>query len=308
MKPRSVLLLVLGTLLAGALGAVAVLAFTAEDDLTPGSTTTAPDGSTSTSATTVTTAPGPSTGLSIVTSNVGVLGWWDGGRWVAATAEGDPPIEGGETYSILRLEGRAGSSTGGQAQPPSEICDTPFVDLDPPIPDPGTASSIRPIGVHGVATPQPRPVTLLDTDAAVYRDAAREQLVELGIPADDVRVAQVVRADLSGDGTDEVVLVAEHVSDPESLIAGPGDYSVVLLRQVVDGDVRTTVVTEHRADPDQTGPYLLVWRVAAVGDLNGDGTMEVAVQGRYYEGASVSAYELSPAGILTEVFGAGCGA
>jgi hypothetical protein len=304
---RSVLLLVLGTLLAGALGAAAVVAFTAEDDVTTGSATTSPDGSTSTSATTSATAPGSSSALTIVTSDVGLLGWWDGARWVQAEAEGTTPVAGGEEYSILRIDRPVSTSVGGKAEPPPETCSTPVIELDPPTPDATMASSIRAVGVHGLATPLPRPSTLLDTDAAVYRDAARAEVAKLGLPGDDLRVVQVVRADLSGDGTDEVLVVAEHLSEPGSLMGAPGDYSVVLLRQIVDGEVETTLVTESRADPDQNGPYILVSQVAAVADLNGDGRMEVVVQGVYYEGVGMYAYELGPDG-LTEILRAGCGA
>ena len=305
MRPRSVVLLVLGTLLAGALGAAAVVAFTAEDDVTTGSTTTAPDGATPTSATTSATAPGASSALTIVTSDAGLLGWWDGARWVQAEAEGTTPVAGGEEYSIVGIDGPPAKSTGGKAEPPSETCSTPSIVLDPPAPATVSVPGIR---VHGVAAPQPRPSTLLDPDAPVYRDAARAEVAKLGLPGDDVRVVQVVRTDLSGDGTDEVLVVAEHLSAPDTLIGAPGDYSVVLLRQIVDGEVETTIVTESRADPDQSGPFILVSRVAAVADLNGDGTMEVAVQDSYYEGVGMSAYELSPQGRLNEILHAACGA
>jgi hypothetical protein len=147
---------------------------------------------------------------------------------------------------------------------------------------------------------------MLDPDAAVYEQAAADVLEDLGIEDSDPEVVQVVRADLSGDGSDEVLVVTEQMAHPEAAMGEPGDYSVLFLRQLVDGEVETTVVEEHRTTGD-VGPYILSFRVGNVVDLNGDDVLEVVIESLYYEGAGTGVYELSPTGELFEVLVGGCG-
>jgi hypothetical protein len=120
---------------------------------------------------------------------------------------------------------------------------------------------------------------------------------------------QVVRADLDGDGTDEVIVVVERLSDPQGLLATDGDYSVAFVRQLVNGDVHTAVLSRSIASitPGATR-YILVARVAAVADLNGDGRMELALQQVYYEGSGTQVFEVQPGtGRLVDILGGGCG-
>ncbi len=119
-----------------------------------------------------------------------------------------------------------------------------------------------------------------------------------------------MRADLDGDGTDEVVIVTEHLPDTYSLYAKEGDYSVVLVRRVDNEQVHTIVLASSVAEPvpEGTTPFITALRIAALADLNGDGTMEVAVQSHYYEGSGVEVYEATDGGAFTEVLSVGCGA
>ena len=108
--------------------------------------------------------------------------------------------------------------------------------------------------VRGVAAPRPGPVTVLDPTAPEYRDAAAQVLAELGADAQDPAVRQVVRVDLDGDGTDEVLVRAE-VADRASLRPVAGDYSVVFVRRLVGGTVQNTVVAADvpAIDPARSG-------------------------------------------------------
>ncbi|HJR25799.1 MAG TPA: hypothetical protein VJ804_10010 [Acidimicrobiales bacterium] len=273
----------------------------------------APDPSSTTAAPT-TAAPATSPGQAaaeqtIVISDNGMLGWWEGGRWVQARGGEPTPFATGREYAVVRLDEAVTTTTSTSVRDPEEFCGTPQVVFDPELPDrSGQADLIAPVAVHGVPEPRPRPVTLLDTGAAVYVDAAREVLAGLGVQEPEPQLVQVVRADLAGDGTDEVLVVAEQLADPTNLIGEPGDYSVLFLRQAVDGEVRTTVLDEHRKEAsEEPSPYILVYRVAAVADLNGDGVMEVATEERYYEGSATIVRALDAKGALSEVLVAGCG-
>ena len=306
MRPRSALRS-LGALLA--LGGATVSVGCSDDDTGGGATA-----ATTTSAV-PTTAPASSTtrpaaALAVVVGEHGLLGWWEDGHWVQAEAGQSAPFTAGDEYTLIRLDEPSSTATATALGDPDEFCGTPQVDLEPPFPDPaGGAEHISPIAVHGVADPRPRPVTVLDPGAAVYRDAAADVLHDLGVDDADPRLAQVVRADLSGDGTDEVFVVAERLAQPDAVMGEPGDYSVLFLRRVVDGEVHTQVLEEYvkEAEGEEPSPYILSSRVAALADLNGDGTLEVVVQQRYYEGASTAVRTPKPDGSLEEVLGAGCG-
>ncbi len=231
----------------------------------------------------------------------GVLGTWSGTEWVRW--EATPPY--GDEYQIVRLDEPISTAVGAAgvdcspAGLPSIDIGLEF-DADPLAPEP--------IGVTGVADPRPRAVEVLDPTASVYRDAAVEVVAGLGVADPAPQVSQVVRGDLDGDGSAEVVVVAERLSDPDGLLAGDGDYSVAFAQRVVGGDVQTTVIASSIADPrPEMTPFVEVYRVSALADLNGDGRMEVVVNGRYYEGSMTYVHELRPDGTLPEVLSAGCG-
>jgi hypothetical protein len=256
-----------------------------------------------------TTAPLPPAG-SIPTGPIvgryGVLGWWDGRAWVSADDGGPVPAVGGEEYQLVRLDEAIVRAVGSAPEPG---CESPgggvFITADDEPDGPNQWPRARRIAIAGVDNPRPRPVEVLDPASDVYRQAVRDVLPGLGIEDPDPDVVQVVRADLDGDGVAEVLVVAERLAAGQGLVADPGDYSIVLLRRAGgDSAVVTTIVVQSIAD----APHVEVSRVSAVADLNGDGRMEVVLDGYDYEGTGTSAYELGADGQLRLVFGAGCGA
>ena len=156
----------------------------------------------------------------------------------------------------------------------------------------------------------PRPVRIQDTTQANYQDIARDFLVSRGLSNPKVKIRQIIRADLNGDGEDEVLLSAtkyEAEEDSAPTSAQAGDYSFVLLRQSRQGKVETKLVEGEfykKADTSNT-PY--VHRVSAILDLDGDGKMEFVLSSTYYEGGTTTVYRYSPSSIkkLVEV---SCGA
>jgi hypothetical protein len=272
----------------------------------PVPTTTLP---TTTVAPTTTIASNAANVRSVVASVDGVLGWWDGSHWRQADAANPAPIQGGETYTVVGTGQKHTTVTGSAPGVTCEINDPEpalqTVDLGFPL---RTIQPV-PIALIGVEHPQPRPVVDLPVDSEVYRQAAAEVLAGLGVQDPDPRLVQVVRTDLEGDGVDEVFVVAQRLTNPASLWAGKGDYSVVFVRRVVDAQVVTTVPWVSLAYTDERGltnEYIVASQIAAIADLNGDGRMEVAVGWEYYEGSGTSLFELTTDG-FEYVIGAGCG-
>jgi hypothetical protein len=265
------------------------------------------DSSDDRAAPTSTSGRSPSAPVAVTLAPYAVAGWWDGDEWVAANGKEPVPVSGGETYSILGVSGPVTTGTGSAAH---EGCET----------DPGTSrievsglevdgARPEPVAVSGVSNPRPRPTSVLDPAVPVYREGAGMVLSERGVDDRDADVVQALRTDLEGDGTEEVVLVAERIADRAGLYAKVGDYSFVLLRRLVKDTVLTTIVAESVPDPSPGAtPFIYSHRVSTIADLNGDGRMELVLELRQYEGIGVAVHELQPDGSMPAVMSTDCGA
>jgi hypothetical protein len=261
----------------------------------------------------ITTAPDPAApppttpGTAVSVSRGEVLGWWDGQGWVQPDPDRTAPVAGGEHYQVVHLDDTVTDATGSGLRTGCDPSGRPSA-VDVGLPQAGSDRDSGPVAVTGVPEPRPRPVTVIDPSGATYRAAAAEVLAGLGIDDPHPAVRQVVRGDLGGDGTNEVIVVVERLTDPEGPVAGPGDYSVVFMRRIVAGELRTFVVAQSIAD-SRAGDtrFVQAHHLDALADLNGDGRMEVVVGYRYYEGAGTAVYEVAPDGGLVQVLYRGCG-
>lgn len=232
-----------------------------------------------------------------------LLGAGEAGRWLSAE-EAAPRLIGGEVYRLVSVDTVGAAVRGSAARSVGEPCkETLTVDLSA-LQEPDALM----IAVGAPAWPlQPRPVTRLDTNNPDYVNAVREILVGNGIARPKVRLAQVLRSDLDGNGTDEVLIAASrYASDPPPSDPRPGDYALVMVRQIVNGQVITLMLHEqyHTTAEEFSAPDAYVF--AAIADLNGNGVMEVVVRGRYYEGEWTDVFRLEE-GRLETVLTCGCG-
>jgi hypothetical protein len=271
----------------------------------PSSTSSSTTSTTASSTTSTTAAPPAATDLSMVVGVDGVMGWWDGSGWVQAEQTSELPITDEREYDILRVGDAPRTATG---QPGEVECleggGTAVVDVG--LTAPTSDDEPVPIAVTGVADPQPRPVTVVDPGNASYRDSAVQVLADLGIEDPDPPIVQAVRVDFDGDGTDEVLVTAERIAQPDSPYFTVGNYSVTFLRQVVGGAVDNRVVVESTVQVE-TVDRLTISRVATGADLNGDGRMELVLGYRYYEGSGTEVYEVGSDGTATRILTGGCG-
>jgi hypothetical protein len=268
--------------------------------------TTTTTESVTTTDTTTTTFGVPAT-FAVIASSSGVLGWWDGSAWVQPQATDAHPVDNGDTFTVLGIGYVPTPGVATNVQSQADYC-TPglLLNMDG-FEDPARSRTQHPpLAVRGVDDPNPRPAVELALDTATYVDLARSLVADLGIDDSAPHLAQLVRADLEGDGVDEVLMVIER--EDGDLYAEPGDYSVAVLRQVVDGLPVTTVLAQSIAvdEPHQT-PFVQLYRISAVADANGDGRMEIALHHRYYEGSGTSLYVVEADGPPREVLQASCG-
>ena len=235
-----------------------------------------------------------------------LLGGSAGGQWLKPEAAAGL-IPGGENYRLYTLTGEAGDSVGGKPAKGEDACaDTLYVTLTP---FPAGRGSL--VAVAGPWNAMPRKLKIASPESQVYKDAAAALLRRKGIVNPKVNLTQVIQVDLDGDGEEEVLVSATNY---ERFTAGgltpnarAGDYSLVFLRKVVQGQVVTKIITgEYYPEAKKfAGPA--EHRIIGVLDLNGDGILEIVLSGRYYEGDWVEAYRVQGAKII-KLFSMGCGA
>lgn len=219
----------------------------------------------------------------LITTGFGALGWWDG-RWLSAEDEGELPVAGGEDYQVVTL-GAVRITRGG----PQLLTCAPLDRIGVELEDPDLLGEWP--GPYGVAISAPwevRPHLFESiTDNGIYAGLARDLLAARGLPVGNPRVKQLYRLDLEGDGINEVLVVVEDIQG--DYLPRAGDYSMVFLRRVAHGVVHTAILGES-VNTDET-TYPIGFSVGGVGDLSGDGKMEIVVNAAYFEGIDVEVWE-----------------
>lgn len=260
---------------------------TFESTTTTAAPTTTTESTTTTIVSASTTEPlaGNWADQPVVVTDFGAMGWWDGSDWVRAEEAGALPVLGGEDYQVSML-GEGSVTSGG---PQTTVCE-PMLNLGVELED-SNSLGLWP-GPYGVAisTGWDLHPHLLESfsDDGSYAGFARELLASRGLDVANPVIKQLYRTDLEGDGTNEVLVVAEQVS--EGLFGQQGDYSIIFMRKVVQNQLQTAVLGESViTDPEDV--FLLSFTLGTVADLNGDGKMEIVVDSAYYEGMGVEVWE-----------------
>jgi hypothetical protein len=237
-----------------------------------------------------------------------LLGATKDGKWIKAD-ETAKTLPDESTYRVYGLTESLGEAKGRKAESEGLPCEeTVFVAL----------SDKPEKGVIALAAPWnalPRKPKLADTTQQVYIDAVRDFLKAKAIGEPDVKIDNIVRVDLDGQGEEEVLINATNYFEKDERVpmrSLAGSYSMVLLRRVVAGKVETQLV-EGEFHPKAYGrkgdsfDAPNAYKVIAVLDLNGDGKMEIVVRSHYYEGEMTTIYQCDPKK-AKEVLSSGCGA
>ncbi len=240
-----------------------------------------------------------------------LIGGWMSGRWARAE-EIAPHVAGRMSYGIYGFDSRIGSGTGGaarQVEGPGMYYEVPVSGMpDAPIDTLDEKSGGKALAVGGGWDALPRLPKRQSGGLAPYEREVERILKENGMAGVKAVIRRVVRADLDGDGTEEVVISA---GNADALVPRfeKNTYSLVLFRRLMRGKVETAVLHQefHRKDSEGEANSPSAWDIPFVLDLNGDGVMEVILYGRYYEGAWYEIHEFSD-GTLRMVLSEGVGA
>jgi hypothetical protein len=229
-----------------------------------------------------------------------LVGGTAGGRWMSGDSL-QGRVRTGERYRVIRGGRVVRTATGQRPRPmDDDVCSETYT-----IPIAQKAEEDE-LAVNGAWNLFPRPVARLDPSSAVYREAVRAMLVRGRIRAPQVRITGLWRADLDGDGRDEVIVSATRGRADRGINVDAGDYSLVFVRKVVNGAVRTLPLVEEYHTRTSSEDMLTEHTVGGVLDLDGDGTMEIVVRSNYYEGGSTGIYRVRGAE-AREVAATGCG-
>jgi hypothetical protein len=236
-----------------------------------------------------------------------LIGGMVGGKWVDALTIA-PKLTGGEKYRFYTLTASAGESVGAEPKADVDYCsDTRVVELSPK-PTEGVV-----LVVSGQWNALPREPKLLGDTKQIDR-AVADILRSKNFKQPRINITRALRVDLEGDGVDEVLVSATYYKDgwgnsrPMATRPKAGDYSFVMLRKVIHGRAQNIII-EGEFYPrilKDTGPPNQ-YMVAAVGDVDGDGRMEVIVQADYYEGGGSTIYRVK-GNKLEALTSCGCGA
>ncbi|HEX8492804.1 MAG TPA: hypothetical protein VF658_08190 [Pyrinomonadaceae bacterium] len=238
-----------------------------------------------------------------------LIGGTVSGKWMAA-GEVAPKLQGGEKYNFYTLTARAGESIGDKPKRMADYCpETMEIELSPK-PTEGVVFAIG-----GQWNALPRAPQVLSNNEQVYKAAVADVLKSKRFSKPRINITRVLRIDVDGDGIEEVLVSASHYAGglgsdtgPMAIRARGGDYSVVFLRKLMSGKVQNIVVAGefYPLEGDKGNPpsqYI----VSAVGDVDGDGAMEVIVESNYYEGGGSTVYSIK-GNKVEEMTSCGCGA
>ena len=151
------------------------------------------------------------------------------------------------------------------------------------------------VGVASGWITEKRRTTDLSTDDAAYIQAVAEWFQSQGNSPKEIHITRILQVDIEGDGVDEVLLSASYFTEKFAFLTETGDYSIVLMRKVIGNNVVTIpLVNDYyvSTDPEFEMSYPNTYTLAEAVDLNGDGTLEVIVDVRRWEGWGAIVYRV----------------
>jgi len=208
-------------------------------------------------------------------------------------------FSGEVTYSLHNLTQEYKYFLWGKAPEFSSTCKTYSVGTDASLDESGFVAVVDGWDI------MKRAVTELAGDDPFYKQVVVDWLKQEGVSDPHVDSLQVYRVDLEGDGTDEVFIGATHLDDSQHMTKA-GDYSIILMRQVVGNDAVTKLIVGdvyESQKPEVSFPR--TYSFANFIDLNQDGTLEIVVDIQKWEGFGARVFQIDGQAVI-QILGAEC--
>ncbi len=136
----------------------------------------------------------------------------------------------------------------------------------------------------------------LSTNAPTYIQAVADWFQSQGNFPAEIHITRILQVDMEGDGVNEILLSASYFKEKsQPFYTETGDYSIVLMRKVIGNHVVTIPVAGAyyvTSVPQLEISYPNTYTLADAVDLNGDGTLEVIVDVRRWEGWGAIVYRV----------------
>ncbi len=234
----------------------------------------------------------PVEGLQVIIVSRMVVGTAVDGKW-SNPSDKPPAISYPATFHLVGLGKEQGTKRISSIQYFEETGGLLFAEIEGDVPGEMTDSALalRPPAY-------PRAVQALSNDSAIYMAAVKNYLATKGLRGVEIKLNKVLRVDLDGNGTQEVLIEA---SNTEMLGTNQPkvDYWGVMLR-FIDAKGKVQMVN-YGLTIDRGEWRMRSWhKIAGVADLDGDGMYEVIIASGYYEGdsAEVRRFETTTTRIL----------
>jgi hypothetical protein len=241
-----------------------------------------------------------------------VVGAWSAQKWL--NSQQSAKLISGDTFKFFSHTGAMGNFKAGKTESLGVPCEETFsVALNP-----GHKSKAFEIGVSASWNPRPRAITVLPNTSLAYVKIASEFLAKKGLKNTLVKLTSVIKTDFDNDLTDEVFIVGRHFQGSSGGDYFPpaggktGDYSFILLRKIVAGQVQTIslgddmILKDDNIEADNRHlPEF--YDIAGILDLTGDGKLEMVMYSAYYEGYSFEIMEWDGKKFVSKA-SSGCGA
>jgi hypothetical protein len=205
-----------------------------------------------------------------------LLGGAEDGAWLDAE-NAAARMSGGEAYTLYSSGGPVGTVAGSKPVR-DKICPQYLFDWSP------APSAVSLVGMGGPWNALPRiPQPPAVSEYPIYTSAAGDWLAGRGMPVPNpLRLTNVVRADLDGDGTMEAIISASRFLDGNGHDVAAGDFSFVLLYR--ESAAETILLAGDVYPASESLVFPSAYSLLSILDLNGDGRMEVIVHVGLWEG------------------------
>ncbi|MBN2354169.1 MAG: peptidoglycan-binding protein [Spirochaetales bacterium] len=235
-----------------------------------------------------------------------LLGGWSDRGWLEGPDALDWYDEDGPFP--VRFYGREAFLTQGSCDVSAAPFDAPYAD-SPRLSAaraPGYAASELFLALTAEHNPFPRgPAAEAADDSGALRKTLAGHLKKHGItvPPDDLTAYTI---DLDGDGDMDSIVQSTRYGSDDWAEAPPQSYSCVLYLETLPKGATRLVELAGEYYPEGAGFHHNRFTFEAAADLNGDGSYEILMNARYYEGSFDVAYEVKK-GAAQAVLSAGTG-